>query len=167
MEPTSTRPVRFPSDYGQTGEPADLLPWTWAEERIRVAPNYWIISTTPAGRPHARPLDGVWVDGAPCFGGSPETQWVRNLQANPEVTIHLGSTTEVVIMEGRAEFISDMTDPLVEPSVRASHEKYPQYYTEEDTSVDSLPFWILRPRVVYAWTLASFPRDATRWSFQP
>jgi hypothetical protein len=45
----------------------------------------------------------VWVDGALCFGGSPETRWVRNLMANRAISVHLSSEAEAIILEGPAE----------------------------------------------------------------
>jgi hypothetical protein len=78
-EPVSVRSVRFPAAYGTPGGPDSLRSWSYVEERLRAASNYWITTVGPRARPHARPVDGVWVDGALCFGGSPETRWVRNL----------------------------------------------------------------------------------------
>ena len=93
-EPSSVRPVRFPAAYGPPGGPDSLLPWSYVEERLRAAANYWITTVGPPARPHARPVDGVWVGGALCFGGSPETRWVRNLIANPSISVHLSSEAE-------------------------------------------------------------------------
>src|SRR5437870_11345808 len=93
-EPSSVRTVRFPAAYGPPGGPDSLLPWSYVEERLRAAANYWITTVGPPARPHARPVDGVWVGGALCFGGSPETRWVRNLIANPSISVHLSSEAE-------------------------------------------------------------------------
>jgi hypothetical protein len=46
----------------------------------------------------------------------------------------------------------------------ANVEKYPQYYGT-DTSPGFRPFWALRPRCVYAWSLSAFPNRATRFDF--
>jgi hypothetical protein len=163
--PASSRPVRFPAEYGARGDPADLLSWEYVEGRIRSAVNYWIATLGPSGRPHARPVDGVWVDGALCFGGSDETRWVRNLLANPAVSAHLPDDKEAIILEGTAERVLDPAHPLVGPSTAASREKYPQYFTSETPPFQ--PFWALRPRRVYAWSLEGFPARATRWTFEP
>ena len=85
----------------------------------------------PDGRPHARPVDGVGVDGALCFGGSPATRWVRNLLANPAISVHLSSEAEAIILEGTAEVVTDPAHPLAAPCMAASREKYPQYYSAE------------------------------------
>jgi general stress protein 26 len=138
-----------------------MLPWSFVEERLRAAPNYWVATAGPGGVPHARPVDGVWVDGALCFGGSPKTRWVRNLQQNPQISVHLPHDDEVVILEGTAELVSDAEHALAAPSMQASRDKYPQYYGEGDTTFR--PFWLLRPTTAYAWSLSGFPANVTRW----
>ena len=114
-------------------------------------------------RPHASPVDGVWVDNALCFGGSPETRWVRNLLANPAISVHLSSEAEAIILEGTAQLITDPSHRLAAPCLAASTAKYAQYHCGDSTPFR--PFWALRPTTAVAWTLANFPRDATRWRF--
>ena len=157
------RAVRFPAAYGTPGSADSRLPWSWAEQRIRAASNYWITTVGPDARPHARPVDGVWVEGALCFGGSPETRWVRNLRANPSVSAHLSSEAEAIILEGTAEYVSDPSHVLATPTAAASRQKYPQYFSGAEAPFR--PFWSLRPTKAFAWTLAGFPRDATCWRF--
>ena len=163
-EPASARPVRFPTEYGTPGGAESLRSWRDIEPRLRAAANYWVTTTGPGGRPHARPVDGVWVDGALCFGGSPATRWVRNLLANPAISVHLSSEAEAIILEGTAEVVTDPAHPLAAPCMAASRAKYPQYYSSE---TPFRPFWMLRPTTAYAWTLDGFPRGATRWRFEP
>ncbi|HLF76890.1 MAG TPA: pyridoxamine 5'-phosphate oxidase family protein [Dehalococcoidia bacterium] len=164
-QPSSATSARFPAEYGQKpGQDPDLLPWSHIEERLRSALNYWLASIAPSGRPHLRAVDGVWVEGALCFGGSPETRWVRNLEINPAVSISLPSDAEAIILEGNVEHITDASHPLEAAADAASREKYPQYFTG-DTDPPFHPFWALRPSVAYAWTLADFPNRATRWTF--
>jgi hypothetical protein len=129
--PVSVRSVRFPAAYGTPGGPDSLLPWSYVEDRLRVAANYWITTVGPDARPHARPVDGVWVDGALCFGGSPATRWVRNLLANPAISVHLSSEAEAIILEGTAEVVTDPTHPLAGLCTAASRKKYPQYYSAD------------------------------------
>jgi hypothetical protein len=162
-EPASARSVRFPAEYGTPGGPDSLLPWRDVEERVRAASNYWITTVGPGARPHARPVDGVWVDGALCFGGSPETRWVRNLMANPAMSVHLSSEAEAIILEGTAEYVTEASHPLATPSTAASRAKYPQYFSGNEPPFR--PFWALRPATAFAWTLEGFPRGATRWRF--
>ena len=105
---STTRRATFPPDYGNRGgEGDDTVAWAAIEAKLETAPNYWLTTIGPNGRPHDRPVDGVWVDGALVFGGSPDTRWVRNLQANPAVSVHRPSGDDVVILEGEIELVVD------------------------------------------------------------
>jgi hypothetical protein len=157
-EPHAARSVRFPKGYGTSGGPETLLPWSYVEGRLRAAANYWITTVGPDARPHARPVDGVWVEGALCFGGSPQTRWARNLLANPAMSVNLSSEAEAIILEGTAEIVKDPGHPLAAPSLAASRQKYPQYYSADSPF---RPCW-----EAFAWKLEGFPRGATRWSFE-
>jgi hypothetical protein len=160
--------ARFPKEYGARGGAEHTpLPWDFVEERLRAARNYWLSTISADGSPHARPVDGIWVLGALCFGGSGEARWARNLRANPALSVSLPSEEEAIILEGVAEWITDPSDPLGPAQIAPSMEKYPEYFKEGaplDTK-EFQPFWCLRPRVVYAWTLQGFPNRATKWTF--
>jgi hypothetical protein len=131
----------------------------------RDAPNYWLGTIGANGKPHVRPIDAVWLEGALCFGGG-DTQWVRNLSANPAATVNLASNAEAVILEGTVEQFSDAADPLAFAVARASRDKYPQYYPDpKEEPHPTVPFRLLRPSRVYAWSLEGFPKDATVWRF--
>ncbi len=146
--------------YGIPKNRKGLLPWSFVDERMAKARNYWVCTTRPDGRPHSRPVDGIWVEGTLCFGGGPKTRWVRNLAANPAITVHLSGENEVVILEGTADQITDPKHPLVPRVLEASRKKYPEYFS---STPPFSPFWMLRPRVAFAWTLSGFPQSATRW----
>jgi general stress protein 26 len=160
---------RFPEGYGvpdTPGETGERLPWSYVEEKLRVAANYWLTTIRPSGEPHARPVDGVWVDGALCFGGAPDTRWSRNLQANPAVSVNLSSEAAAIILEGKADLVTDPNHPLAELCTAANKEKYPQYFSGDSPLLEGFhPFWFLRPRRAYAWSLEGFPQRATRWDF--
>jgi hypothetical protein len=165
-QPAAITAPRFPEGYGVPGTPGDTgerIAWSYVEEKLRTAANYWLATVSPSGRPHARPVDGVWVDGALCFGGSPATRWVRNLQANPAASVNLSSEAEAIILEGAAELVTDASHPLAKASTAASRLKYPRYFDSDSPPFQ--PFWFLRPRRAYAWTLEGFPNRATRWDF--
>src|SRR5205823_14030916 len=100
-EPSSVRPVRFPAAYGPPGGPDSLLPWSYVEERLRAAANYWITTVGPPARPHALPVDGVWVD------------------ANPSISLHRSSEAEAIILEGTAAAVTDPSHPLAAVSTPA------------------------------------------------
>jgi hypothetical protein len=161
----SARP-HLPSEYGVPTDADGLLPWEFVDERMAAAPNYWIVTVGPGEAPHARPIDGVWVDGAFCFGGSPKTRWVRNLQSNARMSVHLPHDDEVVILEGTAELVTDAAHPIAKPTAQAQRDKYPQYYGNVAEDAPFRPFWMLRPATVYAWSLSGFPGNVTSWHLE-
>jgi uncharacterized pyridoxamine 5'-phosphate oxidase family protein len=158
-------PARFPAEYGQTPETtADLLVWNDVADRIAASTNYWLATITDDGRPYLRPVDGVFVDATLAFGGSPATRWVRHLQQRPSVSVSLPDDDHAVVLEGDVELVTDENLPIAALVGAANVAKYPQYFGE---GAAFHPFWALRPRRVYAWSLTGFPNRATRFDFEP
>jgi hypothetical protein len=133
-----------------------MLPWSRAEERLSRSRHYWVATNSPDGRPHSVPVWGVWVEGAVCFGGGPDTRWSRNLKANPRVALHLEAADDVVILEGEVERVEGVSDPLVAIVQEAYVKKYEMPHPP--------PFWVLRPSVAFAWDKDL--RTATRFHFR-
>ena len=158
-DPKPTR-LTLPAEYGVSTSEKGLLPWSHVVDRMTAAAHYWIATVDPGGRPHATPVDGLWIDGCLYFGGSPRTRRQRNLAANAAVCVHLESASDVVILHGEAR----AERPDRELAVRlaaASQKKYgyspkPEHYENNDVHV-------FRPRLGFAWT--HLPKDATRWQF--
>lgn len=158
-------PARFPAEYGQTPETsAELLNWSDVAIRIAESANYWLATTTDDGRPHLRPVDGVFVDATLAFGGSPATRWVRHLQQRHAVSVSLPDDDHAVVLEGDVELVTNEHLPISQLVGPANAAKYPRYHTDGDAF---LPFWALRPQRVYAWRLTGFPNRATRFDFGP
>ena len=120
------------------------LPWKWATERLTRARNYWIATTRQEGQPHSRPVWGVWLDDA--FYFSTGSLAAQNLAANPAITVHLESGSEVVIIEGAAEMVGDAG--LMEQVVSLYNSKY-----NWDMDPNDLPgpFYAVRPLVAFGW----------------
>ena len=142
------------------------LSWTWATERLTMARNYWIATTCPDGKPHSRPVWGVWLDDA--FYFSTGSLAAKNLATRPAITVHLESGSEVVIIEGVAEIVKDAT--LVEQIVVLYNQKY-NWNLDAENLPD--PFYVVRPRVAFGWHFDdsqltpeySGLETATRWCF--
>ena len=98
-------PVQIVEGYGLGDAPADgsALPWTQVEEWLAASRNYWVCTVRADGRPHAMPVWGLWVDGELWFSTDPTSVKGRNLDARPDVVVHLESGDEVCVLEGRAE----------------------------------------------------------------
>jgi general stress protein 26 len=131
------------------------LPWSHVVERMAAPRNYWVTTVQPNGRPHAVPVWGVWVENTLYFGGSAQTRWSRNLAENPQAAVHLDSSDDVIILEGIVTRITDAKDPQAKKVDAAYKAKYKMPH--------GVPFWVLRPQVVYAWTQVL--HDMTRWTF--
>jgi hypothetical protein len=138
-----------------------FLNWSHAEERLVRSRNYWICTARPDGRPHAAPVFGFWHEGAFYFGTHRETRKALNIARNPNVSVHLESGDDVVILEGSAEQVD--RKQLAMTLDAACRKKYgmPMMVT-----ADSVSFRV-RPRVVLAWTEKEFPTNSTRWEFAP
>ena len=97
------------SDYGVDVPEWEGLPWSWAAERLTASKSYWISTASPDGRPHAMPVWAVWDDGEQrlFFSTSGRSRKATNLRANPQVTVAVDSTAEVVSLEGRAVVLDD------------------------------------------------------------
>src|SRR5215470_18068613 len=115
MDPEPSQPRMFGGFVGSA-----KLPWSWATERLSKARHYWIATTRPDGRPHSRPVWGVWLDGA--FYFSTGSLAAQNLATHPAITVHLESGNEVVIIEGVVETVGDFS--FVERVVSLYNEKY-------------------------------------------
>jgi hypothetical protein len=146
----------MPASYGITAVPREGLPWERVEEWLTAARNYWICTTRPDGRPHAKPVWGVWLDDAVLWGTSPQTVTGRNLAANPEAVVHLESGDEVAILEG--EFAFEHDPAVIARFVEAYAAKY-------DHRLELESAYALHPRTCLSWTEADFPSTATRWVF--
>jgi nitroimidazol reductase NimA-like FMN-containing flavoprotein (pyridoxamine 5'-phosphate oxidase superfamily) len=155
----------MPDGYGVPETDQGLVDWSWAEQQLTDAKNYWFCTTRPDGRPHAMPAWAVWVDGSLYFDGSPETRRGRNLSANPAISVHLESGDDVVVIEGVAREAGGPSRNLAERLVAAFVAKYGASHNYHPTpdQWDRGGLWSLRPKVAFGWT--KFPDTVTRWRF--
>ncbi len=155
--PTRDRPVTEAS-YGIPDGDEGLLPWSFVEETFARERAFWVVTVGSGGRPHARPTWGVWVDGTFHCGGGEGTRWVRNLAADPRLTVHTESATAVVILEGTARRLDEETaDGETLARIDDVYER--KYGVRHGT-----PVFAVDPDRVLAWT--DYPADATRWRFE-
>jgi nitroimidazol reductase NimA-like FMN-containing flavoprotein (pyridoxamine 5'-phosphate oxidase superfamily) len=96
-------------DYGVDSASWTPLPWSWALERLLINRNFWVVTVSADGRPHALPVWGVWDKGENCFAFScgPRSRKAQNLKANPQVAIMTEDTVECISLEGRAAPVPD------------------------------------------------------------
>lgn len=163
MTDASTPKVGKPRMFGGHLEPKPL-PWAWAAGQLDRAFNYWIATTRPDGRPHTRPVWGLWLDGA--FWFTTGSLAAGNLAQQSAITVHLESGNESVIIEGVAEQVTDST--LLETFKHAYGVKYHGWEIDPGD-----PTYCVQPQVAFGWFAdgsgldngALFNSTATRWTF--
>jgi nitroimidazol reductase NimA-like FMN-containing flavoprotein (pyridoxamine 5'-phosphate oxidase superfamily) len=160
---------------GDATPPTTPMPWAAAERRLARARTYWLATTTPEGRPHVRPVLGVWVDGALHTTSSPAARKARNLAEDDRCSLSLSADAVDVVLEGRAAKVVE-ADHL-QRVADAYNEKYGWPPTVADGVFDAPygaptagppPYEVyeIAPTVVYGFGTDEVhaPRS-TRWSF--
>lgn len=96
-------------DYGVDTPEWEPLPWSWAAERLEANRNFWVVTVSADGRPHALPVWGVWDDdeGRFAFSCSPRARKARNLAGNPHAVVMTDDTVECLSVEGQADSVTD------------------------------------------------------------
>jgi hypothetical protein len=141
-----------------------LLPWKWADQRLRKSHNYWITTVKPDGSPHTMVVWGLWLNGAFLFSTGSRSRKARNLEKNKNCVVCNEDAHEAVIVQGTAE--------IAESSVRPDFlKKYQRKYDfdmkgmKEDILAMKEPVFAVRPRVVFGLYEKKFMSSATRWKF--
>jgi len=155
--PAPQRPD-FPRGYGISTAAEGLLDYAIVRDQLTAAKNYWVVTASQQGRPHAAPVWGLWMDETFAFSSDPTARKVRNLTSRPEVVVHLESGDDTVIVEGSAERLTDR--PALLQFVAAYKAKYD---IEIDTDDPEYGVYIVRPHTIFAWREKDFPQSATRW----
>jgi nitroimidazol reductase NimA-like FMN-containing flavoprotein (pyridoxamine 5'-phosphate oxidase superfamily) len=160
-EPKVTRP-KFP--HGYADKPVSFLTWDWVAAQLTESKHYWLCSVRPDGRPHVVPRWCVYLDGKIYYDGSSETIHVRNIEANPNVSLHLESGSQAIILEGTA---APAGKPAPELAKRLSqaYKKYKELgYSPKPNSWDNGGLFVFTPRQCLAWS--NFTQDPTKFIFE-
>lgn len=155
-EPRATRP-HMPG-YGISTGKKGMLPWKWAEDRLRRSRQYWIVTVRADGRPHVMPVWGLWREGAFYFSTGGRSRKAQNLAANPNCIVCNENAEEAVIVEGAASIWKDAAP--FEDFAREYLKKY-----KWDIRGMREPLYRVTPRVVFGLYEKKFPVTATRWLF--
>jgi general stress protein 26 len=147
--------------YGVPTTMEGALPWSWAQERLEKARNYWLC-TTGGGRPHVMAVWGAMVDYDFYFSTADGSVKARNLDGDARCTVCTERADEAVIVEGLAERANDREG--LERFATAYRAKY-DYPLDLDAPPG--PIWIVRPLKVFGFVEAEsqFSSAATRWTF--
>ena len=159
---TVTRP-KFPPGY--VDKPASYLTWDWIAAKLTESKHYWLCTVRPDGRPHVVPRWCVYVDGKIYCDGSPETRHARNLETNPNVSLHLESGSEAIILEGTAAAAGKPSSKLGK-ALSQAYKKYKEMgYAPKPHAWDNGGLFVFTPRQCIAWS--SFTKDPTKFIFEP
>src|SRR5579863_7342254 len=84
-----------------------LLPWSWAEQRLKKSHNYWITTVKPDRSPHTMIVWGLWQDGLFLFSTGRRSRKAQNLANNKHCVVCTEHANQAVIVEGTAEEVAD------------------------------------------------------------
>ena len=158
-----TRPQLPP---GYADNPKSSLTWEYVILRLTQSKNYWLCSVRPDGRPHSVPRWGIFLDENFYYDGSPNTRHARNILQNPQVSLHLESGDEAVILEG-------ISSPIIRPETVLANQlsaafclKYSGFgYSPAPDQWDAGGLFVFRPSTVLAWTV--FFENPTKFVLAP
>lgn len=145
-------------EYGIPQSAKGLLPWSWAEQRLKRSHNYWISTTRPDGSPHTMVIWGLWLDGQFYFSTGKQSRKAKNLASHPECVICTEHAEQAVVVEGRAK-------PARDPGLRKRFSTLYQKKYEWDMSDFAEPIYVVRPRRAFGLYEKEFQNTATRWTF--
>ncbi|HEY2604215.1 MAG TPA: pyridoxamine 5'-phosphate oxidase family protein [Thermoleophilaceae bacterium] len=87
------------------------IPWSRARDALAASRGpelpFFLGTVRPDGTPHAAGIGAVWVDDTLWFVTGPGTRKARNVAANPACTISCRLPGIDVVLEGRAERVTD------------------------------------------------------------
>jgi PPOX class probable F420-dependent enzyme len=157
--------------YGVPTEPAGVLPWAWGRERLVRNRNYWVVTASASGRPHALPVWGVWLPETDrfWFSCSPDARKLRNIAENPQCVVTVDDTVECVSVEGRARVADPVQDPDdVQRMIAAYLQKYwadPEVHAEMERFLRANTIVEIAPERAFGIIERheEFAQRATRW----
>lgn len=153
------------------------VPWSRALEALGSKPvgngTAFLATVRPDGRPHLAGVGALWAEDKMWIVSGPGTRKSQNLAANPECSIGLSFAGMDLVIEGRAERVTD--DATLERiAARYGDDGWPARvedgaftYDYSAPSAGPPPWYVyaITPRTVYG-VLAEAPGGATRWQFE-
>ena len=93
-------PAALMPGYGLPESNKGLLPWKWADQRLKKSHNYWITTVKPEA-PHTMVVWGLWLDGSFLFSTGRQS---RKPGTWPKIEMRglYRAGNEAVIVEGIA-----------------------------------------------------------------
>lgn len=151
--------------YGFPKSSKGLLPWSWAEQRLKKSHNYWITTVRPDGSPHTMVVWGLWQDGAFLFSTGSKSRKTRNLEKNPHCIVATENAAEAIIVEGIAQSVDLATRKKFLAPYQRKYD-FDMSSMKADILAMKEPVFAVRPRVAFALWEKHFQNKSTRWIFQ-
>lgn len=158
-----------------TAEAVAALPWEEARTRLAESRFYWQATVHPDGRPHVRPVLGVWADGRLYSTTSAAARKGKNLVADPRCAFTVRTDDMDVVLEGTAARVTDHA--TLERVAEVYLAKYGWPATVVDGAFDAPygaptagppPYEVyeIEPSVVFGFgTVDQLAPRSTRWRF--
>jgi hypothetical protein len=107
----------------------------------------WVATADPAGTPYLVPLSLLW-DGETLLISTPATNpTARNLRASGLVRLTIGPTRDVVLIEGTAVVVDEVTDEVGDAfAAKTGFDPRKQR---------NCPYFRIRPELIQAWREAN------------
>lgn len=148
----------LPADQG-----SGLLPWSWALERLRDSPRYWLATVWPDSRPHLMPVWAVWLEDALWLSASLRSRKIRNIQAGSDVSVSTADPLEPVVIEASAEIITEIA--AIQRFLDGMNAKYETDYPLDFLDPAKNASVRVRPRRAFGLKESEFEGSPTRWDF--
>jgi len=165
-QPKASRPQA--PGYGFPKGSKGLLPWSWAEQRLKKSHNYWITTITAEDskppKPHTMVVWGLWQDGRFLFSTGSQSRKARNLAENPNCIVCTELAQEAVIVEGTAEIADVAARRKMLPAYERKY-KFDMSTMKDDILSMKEPVFAVRPTVVFGMWEKYFQKKSTRWKF--
>jgi len=156
--------------YGFPKGSKGLLPWSWAEQRLKRSHNYWITTVKADGAPHGvsphtMVVWGLWQDGSFLFSTGAQSRKARNLLRNPSCIVCTEHAQEAIIVEGTAELATVAERKKFLPPYEKKY-KFDMSSMKADILSMKEPVFAVRPRLVFGLWEKHFQGKSTRWKFE-
>jgi hypothetical protein len=161
--PKASRPRA--QGYGFPETSKGLLPWSWAEQRLKKSHNYWITTVKPDRSPHTMVVWGLWQDGRFLFSTGSKSRKARNLAENPNCIVCTEHAHEAIIVEGIAEIADVTARRKMLPTYERKY-KFDMSSMKDDILSMKEPVYAVRTRLVFAMWEKHFQSKSTRWKFE-
>jgi hypothetical protein len=160
--PQASRP--HAPGYGLPEGTKGLLPWSWAEQRLKKSHNYWITTVKPDCSPHTMVVWGLWQDGRLLFSTGSKSRKARNLGQNRNCVVCTERANEAVVVEGTAEIADLAARRKFLPACERKY-KFDMKGMKDDILSMKEPVFAVRPRLAFGLWEKYFATKTTRWKF--